>query len=254
MQAISYAGMVSRWSPSDFVKTLSEHYDQSSDAARADIEEHTGDDLSKLNGGQRVLLVAEDFDPAVLIAAEWLHESFGVDIKCYRIQLSRENEQDYLTCTCIYPPTEIATLTRRAEGTGVDASAQWSDWDEVLQATESIAVREFFRAELDLKRENRLVYRDVIFRIGGKRRFWVASRKDFAYVTQRGRFEGDNEFWGKTISKPASMAERGNGRALRFHLVTPDDFLSFKRAVTSDLITTSFSEAPEQHEPPVDEE
>ncbi|MGY3694992.1 hypothetical protein ACVIGA_005072 [Bradyrhizobium sp. USDA 3240] len=103
LQAVSYAGMISRWSPDRFIETLAANYGQSKEDGRSEIEEHVGSDVSSVNQAQRILLIAEDFDPALLMGAEWLHESFAVDIRCYRIQLSREeNGSDYLTCTCIY--------------------------------------------------------------------------------------------------------------------------------------------------------
>jgi hypothetical protein len=96
---------------------------------------------------------------------------------------------------------------------------------------------------LEQKQEDRLTYRELIYRIGGKRRFWVACRRDYAYVTQRGRFEGDRQLWVTKLSKPESFGERDNGRALRFHLVTAGDFAAFNSAVKSTLTTVSFAEA-----------
>jgi hypothetical protein len=78
LQALSYAGMISRWGAERFVDTLSSSYGQSIEEASSAIEEHLGEiDISSVNQSQMVILIAEDFDPALLIATEWLHESFG---------------------------------------------------------------------------------------------------------------------------------------------------------------------------------
>jgi hypothetical protein len=112
LQAVSYAGMVSRWTPDRFVEMRASQLSISKEEANS-IEEHTGSEVSAVNQAQRIILIAEDFDPALLVASEWLHESYGVDIRCYRIELSRDEAgSDYLTCGCIYPPMEIADLTR----------------------------------------------------------------------------------------------------------------------------------------------
>lgn len=248
LQAISYAGMIARWSPERFVETLVTDYSQSNEDAQSAIEDHTGADLSSINNSQRVLLIAEDFDPAVLVASEWLHENFGVDIRCYRLQLSQENGSDYLTCTCIYPPIEIASLTRRGDRTVPDTrTRRWADWSDVLKLVENPAVKEFFNSELSSNQERRLPYRELIYRLNEKRRYWVACRAEFAYVWQRGRFSGDVEYWRKAISNPATVGTRQgrSGSSLRFRLSTAEDFAAFKKAVSGNLKVVEFSASPD---------
>jgi hypothetical protein len=243
LQAVSYAGMVSRWPAERFIGTLAANYSQSNDDARAAIEDHTGSDISSINHAQRVLLMAEDFDPALLVAAEWLHGSFGVDIRCYRLQLSQENGNDYLTCTCIYPPIEIATLTRGSDTKPGQTATAWPSWDAALEAVENTAVKEFVRTELAKHQESRLPYREVIYRIGGKRRFWLSCRKKYAYVWQWGRFEGDDEYWKRVLSEPGHVSQVSEKRGLRFHLTTAADFAAFAKAMGDDLTKVEFSES-----------
>ena len=247
LQAVSYAGMVSRWSIDRFVETLGASSSQSNEDARGAIEDHTDGDVSSINNGQRILLIAEDFDPAVLVATEWLHENYGVDIRCYRLQLSQENSSDYLTCTCIYPPIEIAALTRRAERNTEARASIWTDWPEALKPVRNAAVLDFFNSELASKQENRLRYRELIYRIDDKRRYWVACRAEYAYVRQGGRFPGDEEYWRKLISKPSSISKRKgvSGHSLRFHLATSADFAAFKKAILGKLTTIEYSPTPD---------
>ncbi|MCW1996410.1 hypothetical protein ABIE85_005130 [Bradyrhizobium diazoefficiens] len=243
LQAISYAGMISKWPSDRFVQTLATNYKQSYDDARAEIEEHIGSDVSAINQDQRIILVAEDFDPALLIGAEWLHEIFEVDIRCYRLSLSQEGGNDYLTCTCVYPPIEIAALTRGSERTA-RSSASWKDWDEALKAIENPAVADFIRAALASNQETRLYRRQVMYRMGGKRRLWVTCRPAFGYVWQLGRFDGDEQFWKTRLSTP-NVKEVNDKRGLRFYLRTAADFDAFDRAVSLDLVSTEFSEPDE---------
>ncbi len=242
LQAVSYAGMVSRWPADRFIETLAANYSQSNDDARAAIEDHTGSDISSINHAQRILLIAEDFDPALLVGAEWLHEGFGVDIRCYRLQLSQENGNDYLTCTCIYPPIEIANLTRGPDNKPGQTATAWANWDAALEAVENAAVRDFVRAELAKHHEARLPYREVIYRFGGKRQFYLSCRKKYAYVWQWGRFEGDDAYWRKVLSEPGHVQQVSDKRALRFHLTTAADFAAFDQAMSHDLSKVEFSE------------
>jgi hypothetical protein len=246
LQAISYAGMISRWPADKFVSTLAANFNQSPEDARAAIEDHIGPDISSINQGQRILLIAEDFDPALLVASEWLHENFGVDVRCYRLQLSQEAGNDYLTCTCIYPPIEIASLTRRGERSSEIRTEKWADWPSALNVVKNAAVRTFFETELaNPNQENRLARRELIYRFDGKRRFWVGVRKERAYVFQGRRFEDDEEFWKKLLSSPQSVGTRFEGRSLKFVLVTPEDFTAFKNALLNDIKSKTFSELPE---------
>jgi hypothetical protein len=252
LQAVSYAGMVSRWSSDRFVETLAANFSVSIDDARSEIEEHTGSEVSSINQSQRIILIAEDFDPALLVAAEWLHESFGVDIRCYRIQLSREeNGDDYLTCTCIYPPIEIATLTRGSDSRPGRTASLWASWDVALESIENTALTDFVRAELARKQEERLSERQIIYRIGGQRRFYLNCRRKFAYVWQRGRFEGDLKRWHEVLSEPDSVKPVNNQRELRFYLKTPADFAAFAKAMRSDLTNAEFAEP--VYEPTLDQ-
>src|SRR5581483_827031 len=127
LQAVSYAGMVARWQGERFIETLAANFNVSKEEARNRILDHSATEISSINHAQRILLIAEDFDPALLIAVEWLHETFDVDIRCYRLQLSLEDQNNYLTCTCIYPPIEIASLTRRGDRKS-EASAEGTSW------------------------------------------------------------------------------------------------------------------------------
>lgn len=249
LQAISYAGMISSWPAERFIATLAKNYKQSNDDARAAIEDHTGADISSINHSQRILLIAEDFDPALLIGAEWLNENFGVDIRCYRLELSQEDGNDYLTCTCIYPPREIATLSRVSEAKSDQQSTVWTSWDVALEAADSVAVKEFFRGELEKKQEDRLKYRQIIYRFDNKRRFYVMCRKRYAYVSQQGRFDGDEAYWKKLLSEPNHVQQVNSNTALRFRLTTREDFTAFAKAISEDIKKVEFLGSAESDEP-----
>lgn len=78
LQAISYAGMISQWEPDDFFQLLDEDQQEVlSDFLEVDRED--------INRQQRIILIAEAYDYALLVGAEWLSEQYGVDITCCRI-------------------------------------------------------------------------------------------------------------------------------------------------------------------------
>jgi hypothetical protein len=91
-------------------------------------------------------------------------------------------------------------------------------------------------AEKDLRN------RELIYRIAGKRRFYVNGRRKYAYVWQEGRFPADDEYWRLRLSDPGTVTAVKGGGGLRFHLSTPSDFESFREAVMHDLLNKDFTE------------
>jgi hypothetical protein len=243
--------MVSRWAEDRFVETLVSNSGQTTDDARTVIEEHTGLDIANINQEQRLMLIAEDFDPTLLIATEWLHENFGVDIRCYRLQLSQENSVDYMTCIRIYPPVEITKLTRGSAK--IHSIAVLTSWDEVLDPVENTAVKEFVKKQLDKKQEANLPRRQVIYRVDGKRRFFLGCRRKYAYVWQLVRFDGDDVYWKKALSEPGHVQEVNEKRSLRFHLTSAADFASFSKAMEQYLPKVEFLDSADLDQPPDEE-
>lgn len=250
LQAISYAGMIADWHEDKFVKTLAENFKQTNDDARNAIQEHITE-FTALNQSQRIILIAEDFDPAVLVSSQWLHEKYGVDIRCYRIALSQEDGKEYVTCSCIYPPLEIASLRRGGmDKAPIESGESWTNWEEALSHIDNAALVAFYKSELEQSAaEEQLRKRALIYRLGGKRRLFVNCRSKYAYVWQEGRFAGDELYWRERLSNRNSVTPVKEGRGLRFHLSTPNDFAAFTAAVRRDLLEKDFSE-PEDFQGP----
>ena len=231
MQAISYAAMISQWEPQQFVDLLNGEQ-------REALQDFVDGPLENLNGRQRIVLVAEGFDYALLASAEWLTERYGVNISCCRIALAADPQTgaEYLECSVVYPTpglTEeaISRGRRRSEVT----TGKWSSWDEALGSVNNAAMVSFFRSELDSGREPYLLKRTLMYRVNGKRRWFIAARTKNAYVWQYGRFEGDEEFWRQRLSDPGVVKPVKRDECLRLFLATEQDFTAFGEAFASPL-------------------
>jgi hypothetical protein len=96
-----------------------------------EIEEFLTEPMDHLNGTQRIILMAEGFDYEVMVAAEWLTETYDMDIRCYRLKLSAEADSKYLSCTCIYPPPEITDHSvKRGPKAYPPSITKWANWDK----------------------------------------------------------------------------------------------------------------------------
>lgn len=242
LQALGYAATVAKWSRNRLLELRARLTNRSLEEAEEELEEFLLDSAGSLNQTQRVILVAEDFDYMVLATAEWLTEKFDVDVRCYRVKLSADGAQEYLACTCIYPPPELAQhADARVRRPGSIKPPRWQDWDKALAGIPNAELVAFYKAEIAAGRPNYLRRRLLHFNAGDRRRLFIVARKKLAYAWQHRRFDGDVEFWQKLLSQPGEVQPVKDGRCLRFFLVTAEDFRRFKEAIIGPFQTKVFS-------------
>ena len=236
LQAISYAGMVSQWESDRFLELL----DEDRQEALSDFLEVDRDDI---NRQQRIILIAEAYDYALLMGAEWLTEEYGVDIICCRIAMAKDatSKSEYLVCSNVYPAPELSKeAVPRGRRRGSPRGIKWPDWDTALSGVTNAAVASYFKQELANDRESYLRKRTLRYRVAGKRRWFVAARNKNAYVWQSDRFENDVGFWQHGLSQPDDVKPVKNGECLRLFLTTADDFKFFHHAATERLQSTEW--------------
>lgn len=83
LQAISYVGMISQWTAEEFLELLNED-------RREMLTDFLEVDLEDVNRAQRIVLIAEAFDYALLIGTEWVSNNYGVDVMCCRISVAKD--------------------------------------------------------------------------------------------------------------------------------------------------------------------
>jgi len=241
LQALSYASMIADWDAERLVGERTRFAGKSAEEAEEEIEQFLLEDIGELNGTQRIVLLANDYDYEVLVTAKWLNENYGVDIRCYRMGISVDEAGEFMSCTCIYPPPEITqhvVLRRSSKGC---ATSGWTGWDTALAACDNDAIVAFFREELVKGHDEYLADRALIFRIGNKRRFWIHVRRHNAYVWQIARFPDDEGFWRKHLGPGADIPAADSEHCLRFYLNDEEDCRRFRKAFDSELRTVEFS-------------
>jgi hypothetical protein len=231
LQAISYAGMVSKWEPNRFMRDLNK---QDRDKLERFLDE---EDTEKVNREQRIILVAEAFDYSVLVAADWLTEEFGVDIRCCRIALATDSTSgaEYLVCSTVFPEPKLAEKTiRRGRIASGLAKLDWPDWPNALGAIQNKAIQGFFTEEVNAGQEKRLIPRGrfLVYRDSkGKDRWWVRAHDgphgNYAHVAQYGRFEGDEDYWRRGLKEVSVV----NPLRMKFYLETEAEVQYFRQTV-----------------------
>ena len=114
LQALTYAALIADWTPDRLTSERARFSTKSENEAEEEIDEYLNEGSSTLNASQRVILLAEDYDFEVLATAKWLTERYDVSIACWRAQLAAYTSAEYLSLSCIYPPPELAKVSRSA--------------------------------------------------------------------------------------------------------------------------------------------
>lgn len=129
LQAISYAAMVSRWDKARYLRQLGARNDDDADELRSLLE----DDEFEI-GGPEIVLVAETFDPEVILASDWLGK-FGVPISAFAISVADHKGDILLTLAQKFPLAGVDDVyTRRS--TRVREAGAGTSWDEVLNVVQ----------------------------------------------------------------------------------------------------------------------
>jgi hypothetical protein len=240
LQAISYAGMIARWGPGGFRTLLPEEDWEELTESFLDVEPEA------INRRQRLLLVAEGFDYALLSGAEWLSELHGVDIRCATVTLTADSQtgDEYLVCDSIFPPPALAEqAVVRGGSSRSSRRPEWETWEDALMEVQNEDLVAFAEEELSDGRKEYLPRRALRYYAGGKRRWNLHCRTQFAYVWQDSRFPGDVDFWESRLSEEAGVKLVKRGECLSFRLWTAEDLEVFREAATETLVGIEWTES-----------
>lgn len=232
LQAISYAAMISKWDSDEFIKLLDENQQEK-------LTDFLDVDRDDINRRQKIVLIAEGYDYALLISAEWLSEQYGIDIICCRLAVAKDVETDseYLVCSNVFPAPELAKESvARGRGHANVTKLKWTNWESALSSVVNQNLVSYFKKELNAEIESYLKKRILIYRIEEKRRWFITARTKNAYVWQQGRFDNDIEFWKKGLSDQNVVKSVKNNKCLRLFLQTSEDFQFFHDSVTKTLL------------------
>lgn len=122
LQAIAYAGMLSRWSKDEFRARVP----LAACVQKEDVERYLAADEFVFKP-PRIVLIAESFDPEVILAANWLGD-FDVPITAFAVVVTGRNDDVLLSISQRFPLPELEDIYRargRRKRTEVEDSAEW---------------------------------------------------------------------------------------------------------------------------------
>ena len=123
IQAISYAGMVNTWSSVDIIEKLQDPEDE--------VLEYFKN--NEVNFGIKIILLAEYFDPEIILAADWLKTEHKLNITAFRIQLHKIEQKIFLEIDQKYPLKELSDAfeARKRKQTELELKNNIRTWDDI---------------------------------------------------------------------------------------------------------------------------
>jgi hypothetical protein len=126
LQALNYAAMVASWDSEKLVNILEKNKTIFSAEALELIKEN------ELSGDIRVILIAENYDPEVIITSNWLSTQYGLNITAFSVGLHKIGTELLLEVDQKYPLPELSEAyeTRRKKKT--DDGISELTWEEII--------------------------------------------------------------------------------------------------------------------------
>ncbi len=131
LQALSYAAMISKWDTEMLISKIKREWNPEPQEL-IDLISST-----ELNSDIRILLVAEYYDPEVILTADWLSGTYAVDITAFTIRLHKIGEETFLTLDQRYPLRELAdSYEVRRKNKAKKRPQDDVTWEDVLPTLE----------------------------------------------------------------------------------------------------------------------
>jgi hypothetical protein len=126
LQALSYAAMAATWDSEKLISTLNKKEEISNEAL----------DLIKTNEFNKevkIVMIAEYFDPEVIITSDWLSSNYGVNISIFSIELHKVENKLLFDIDQKYPLPELSeTYEARRKKINDSKTTQDISWDDII--------------------------------------------------------------------------------------------------------------------------
>lgn len=229
LQAVSYAAMIAKWDATRFQQALGARNDEDAEELRSLLE----DDTFEL-GTPEIVLIAESFDPEVILASEWL-SGFGVRLAAFGISAVEHRGDTLISIDQRFPVAGIDDLYVRRTARAVSA-AEKSSWDDALKFVSfPFAKRavDTFRKHIEgspQRRQFASIYADSP--LG---RMSIAFKKKYLKIyTQDQSPEAEKAIYDRLepvipVSRWGNESTKNSG--FTFTVATPEQFAHFLKAV-----------------------
>jgi len=221
LQAISYAAMVSTWDTEILISKIKN---------KCNPEPQELIDLinnNELNTDIKIMLIAEYYDPEVIITADWLSNNYSVDITAFAINLHKIGNEKFLTLEQSYPLkalTDVYEIRGKAKRKSRSSKAEEITWDDVLPKLEYSFARKGIElcSKIRAGEPSRRRFGSIRTNFDGFTWVSINFRRKYINVYLKGDFEGMHEHLLKIFENEISLNTWRDGLSF----IVETDFVS----------------------------
>jgi hypothetical protein len=229
LQAISYAAMVAKWDAKRFLSALGGRCDDGADELRSLL---AGEGFEV--GPPEIVLIAESFDPEVILAADWLG-SFDVPISAFALTAVEHEGHTLISLDQKFPLPGLDDLyVRRAPRNA--GPPEGSSWDDALKEVDfPFAKRavEIFRRRIEGSPHRRAFY--SIYGGSPLGRMRITFKKKYLKIYTTDQSAEAEQTLRARLSPTIEVTSWGNentkNSGFTFTVATTEQFEHFLRAV-----------------------
>jgi len=229
LQALTYAAMISKWDSERYLSELSGSTGEQADELRSLLE---NDDFEI--GIPEVVLVAESFDPEVILAADWLN-GFGIPISAFSMTVTSHKGDTLISVDQKFPLLALDDVYEK-RSRKKNIAGKPTLWKEVLgKVNYSFAERavEIF-SRLSAGTPSRKTFR-ALYHQSPLGRVGISFRRSYLKVYTRDQSDEKEKaltkLFGDTIPFSTWGNENTKNKGFTFILETEEQFSLFLKAV-----------------------
>lgn len=229
LQALSYAAMVARWNAARFLQHLRSRNDEETEEIRILLSHEDFRFASP-----EVVLIAESFDPEVILTADWL-ASFGVSITAFSISGVEHRGDTLITIDQKFPVAGIDEVYV-SRGRRAAAEAGATSWEEALKDVSFPFARravEIFRRRIEGSPHRRAF--NSIYSSSPLGRMTIAVRKRYLKIYTQDRSEEAELILRELLTPEITLESWGSettkNSGFTFTIETEEQLEKFLRAV-----------------------
>lgn len=125
LQSITYASMISNWSEDEFINIAQINNSPDLDDLKSSLSDYDNDSV-------RIVLLAENYDPEVIISSDWLYRVHNLDIIACSINVYEHDNEVFFSFNQKFPLSELEDTyvdrsRKRSKGRGSYGDETWED-------------------------------------------------------------------------------------------------------------------------------
>lgn len=220
LQSLSYAAMVAKWDTETIMKTIRNNASEDSEELIDLVESNV------INTDVKVILVAEQYDPEVIVTADWLTTIYGLNISAFALSLHTLNDQTFIDLDQRYPLRELSDVydSRKAKKSSKARTLKNVSWDDVIPKL----AYDFGKPgiEICLKHNSgdaaRRRFSSIRTNFDGFTWITINFRAKYINVYMKGIFDGDHELINSKFSDTVELSRWRDGS--NFNVTTQQQF------------------------------